>query len=442
MYIDVNEIIDIAPADMDMAEYVIADRFELRDSDVTDDYCRKMMDFLGVEVKLNTRFMTKYIKLPDWTDYDYFEDDDLKTLANLISAKCFVYTKKGEDISAKVPTDTRVKNLLAPLWKYYGYDPLVDYFDSLRDTWDGKKRLETHLKDCLRTTTLNDYHNELSQKMILSLVMKQYRPNINFPYNVVIIGDQGKGKSSYSSYLLPLEKNGDYNECYQDSLDFSLKGKDFTEAREGMAVCEIQEMTGASKTDVSNIKSKSSTKAARMRRAYGRNTQKIPYKDIIFCTVNDAGEGTIPPDPTGYRRWAPVYAGLVTPQEIGRYWKYNREQLYAEALIEADKIINDNQGVPIFMNLSEEQNIERETLAQSNSFNMYQEIDSWIESRIQKSGNKTISVMEDIIPADNEDGYSAYKKMNSPSARMIGLRLRDLGYVKKRIGTAWVWYPK
>jgi hypothetical protein len=78
------------------------------------------------------------------------------------------------------------------------YHPIKQYLDLLK--WDGKRRLNTWTARVFGVKPTR-YHATVGRKFLLSMVARIYRPGCKVDYMMVLIGEQGKLKSSVAAIL-------------------------------------------------------------------------------------------------------------------------------------------------------------------------------------------------------------------------------------------------
>ena len=149
---------------------------------------------------------------------------------------------------------------------------------------------------------------------MLAALSRLYVPGTKFDHVLVIEGKQGIGKSTLVSTL------GKY--WYGDII-IDPTNKDTVDALRGKWIIEISEMECA-KREVTALKRFISCVSDRVRPAYARNTEDFPRQCVFVGTINpEIGRGYLK-DPTGNRRYWPVYVESVDfvrfREEIDQIW--------------------------------------------------------------------------------------------------------------------------
>lgn len=195
------------------------------------------------------------------------------------------------------------------------FHPVRDYLDALE--WDGEERLETLLIDYLGAED-NDYVKAVTRKSFMAAVARIFRPGVKFDNVLVLVGQEGVGKSEILFRL-----GGDW---FNDSLT-TVHGKEAYEQLQGAWLIEMAELAGLKKAEVETVKHFISKRVDRYRVAYGRRTEDFPRQCVFFGTTNkmDFLKGQ-----NGDRRFWPVVVRVNEPvldlfkylnkDEVGKIW--------------------------------------------------------------------------------------------------------------------------
>lgn len=203
------------------------------------------------------------------------------------------------------------------------YHPIKEYLEKLPE-WDGVPRVDTLLIDYLGADD-NEYVRAVTRKELCAAVTRIFKPGIKFDTLLVLVGDQGIGKSTLIARL--------GMEWFSDSLTLSdiNDGKAGAEKLQGVWIMEIGEMAGMRKAEQEKLKAFFGRQDDKYRAAFGRRVQSHPRQSILFGTTN-ADSGFLR-DITGNRRYWPVNVpgtGKMKP------WDLNQEtvdQIWAETLV-------------------------------------------------------------------------------------------------------------
>ena len=199
------------------------------------------------------------------------------------------------------------------------FHPVRDYLNSA--VWDGEERIESLLIDYLGAED-SEYVKAVTRKMLVAAVSRIFRPGCKFDYVLVLVGDQGKGKSTIIKKL-----GGNW---YSDSFG-TVQGKEAFEQIQGVWLLEMAELAGLKKAEMETIKHFISKGEDRYRVAYGRRIDNFPRQCVFFATTNNKD---FLRDPTGNRRFWPVNIDESSPAKsvFKDLDQYEVDQIWAEAV--------------------------------------------------------------------------------------------------------------
>lgn len=192
------------------------------------------------------------------------------------------------------------------------YHPIRDYLTGLE--WDGVERLDTLFIDNLGVAD-NLYTRAVTRKSLVAAVARVMEPGIKFDYMTVMIGAQGKGKSSL---LHDLGK-----EWFSDTLD-SITGKEAYIQIQGVWLLEMAELSGIKRAQVEAVKNFISKREDRFRVPFSKHTASFRRQSVFFGSTNEHDFLT---DPTGNRRFWPL---LVSKKYVPG--TINADPIWAEAV--------------------------------------------------------------------------------------------------------------
>lgn len=223
-----------------------------------------------------------------------------------------------EPFFGKVPKND-VLDAVAACASDQAYHPVRDYLNSL--AWDGAERLDTLFVDYLGAED-SPYTRAVTRKAFTAAVARVMRPGCKFDTMLVLIGGQGRHKSTI------LAKMG--GEWFSDSLR-TFGDKDSMETIQGTWVNEVAEMQAMSKADVDAVKMFLSKTNDYYRAAYGRYTADRARQCVFFGTTNSRDCLV---DPTGNRRFLPVDIDQrARTKNVFGDLDRERDQIWAEAVV-------------------------------------------------------------------------------------------------------------
>ena len=169
-----------------------------------------------------------------------------------------------------------------------------------RVKWDGLPRVEKFLIEWLKCDD-TPYNRECSRLLFAGGINRAFVPGSKFVDVIVLVGNQGGGKSTFCQWLALLP------ELYSSVK--TINGQKGLEAIQGKWICEIEELLATLANDQSGTKSEENAKAFLStasdfyRKPYDRRPTDNPRHCIFVGTTN---RNEFLTDKTGNRRWYPV----------------------------------------------------------------------------------------------------------------------------------------
>lgn len=239
-----------------------------------------------------------------WTDADQ------AAVAATFQANYGIYNARMLEDAIKIYFDNTREN------------PLTDIINGLR--WDGVHRIEAFLHYVTKCED-NEYTREVSRLIFAGGIHRAYEPGCKFDDMVVLVGNQGKGKSTLCRWLA-LEDD------YFREIK-SVTGKESVEALRGCWIGEMSELMAMTKIkEMEAVKAFITSQEDSYRTPYSRYPEVIPRRCIFIGTTNNQQFLT---DKTGNRRFYPVMCNLdgydvfQNEKEVKEYIR----QCWAEALV-------------------------------------------------------------------------------------------------------------
>jgi len=198
------------------------------------------------------------------------------------------------------------------------YHPVKNYLNACE--WDGEERLDT-LFVRLFGAEDNDYTRAITRKAFTAGVARIYNEGCKFDFITVILGEQGKQKTTAISLM--------GGQWFSNSL-LTMEGVKGMESIQGAWLIELGELAGLRKAEVEEVKHFVSKEVDIFRVAYGKRNEHFPRRCVFFGTSNS---NTPLRDTTGNRRFWIVNTfgrtGEITPRKY--LTKVMVAQLWAEA---------------------------------------------------------------------------------------------------------------
>lgn len=249
---------------------------------------------------------------PPWNPFERVQYENGRPFTDADAANLRNYFQKHWKVNAPKALD----DALTSVSDANAFNPVREYLDSL--TWDGIERLDTLLVRFMRAQD-TPFTRAATRKWFTGAVKRIYEPGCKFDSMLVLIGEQGVGKSR-----LPLIMSRGW---FTDSLPSMSGDKSSFEALSGKWIVEVAELAAAKKSEQESIKNFVSKQTDSYRQAYAHYTQDYPRQCVFFGTTNDPEPLH---DPTGARRfWTIEVEGFERGVLTGL--EEERDQLWAEA---------------------------------------------------------------------------------------------------------------
>lgn len=183
------------------------------------------------------------------------------------------------------------------------FDSAIIWLESLQH--DGAKRCETFLSDHFGVAD-TPYHRAVSLYMWTAMAGRVLDPGCKCDMVPILVGDQGVGKSSMVSALVPsprLMVEVSFNEA-EDNLARKMRGK---------LIGEIAELKGLNSRDAESIKAFITRTHEKWIPKYREFESEYPRRLLFIGTTN---EESFLADPSGARRYLPVRVGTIDVNAI------------------------------------------------------------------------------------------------------------------------------
>lgn len=223
-----------------------------------------------------------------WREWNNADDSNLRSY---IESK---YHLKSADKVMDALTNVAVK---------FPVNPVRNMLENCFELWDGNKHVENLLPSMLGCEK-TDYTTEVMKVFMLGAVARAFHPGCKFDYMLVLVGPQGKGKSSFLRYLA-------LNDAWYNDNFSTLDSSRAVENLRGMWIVELAELQATRRAkDVETIKSFVTSRIDTYRAPYGRRTEQRPRMCVLAGTSNPVDFLT---DKTGNRRFLPITCFVNKP---------------------------------------------------------------------------------------------------------------------------------
>lgn len=220
--------------------------------------------------------------------HHYITDSDLANIENHIER---VYKISAGDVKLnKAMLIESNKNKI---------HPVKSYLSGLK--WDGVKRVEEMFVYYFGAED-NEYTRDVARKVMTAAVARIFNPGCKFDNIVVLVGEEGMGKSTFWSNLAGAWFSDTFN------LGMLNAGVRAYEQLRGVWIIEIGELAGMAKAEVERVKNFVSASVDRYRAAFGRMTDVVKRCNIFVASVNTFD---FLKSQDGNRRFWPVPVGVT-----------------------------------------------------------------------------------------------------------------------------------
>lgn len=203
-------------------------------------------------------------------------------------------------------TEIKTKGIdaISNVCSFNRYHPVREWLDSLE--WDGVPRVDTLLIEFMKADA-NEYSAEAIKLFMRGAIARTLEPGCKFDTMLVLVGDQGIGKSTFIRMLSHNATwyNGNFNTIEGDTAIEKLQGKWILEMGELLALKKAKEIEA--------VKSFITNQIDVIRPKFGRTTMDRPRVCVFAGTTNDIDFLS---DPTGNRRFLPVKSNLKKGEQI------------------------------------------------------------------------------------------------------------------------------
>ena len=220
-----------------------------------------------------------------WREWTNTDDSNLRS-----------YVEKNYGIKSS----DKIMDALANVCSKYTVNPIKAMLETCHDNWDGNKHVENLLPNMLGAEK-SEYTTAVMRLIMMGAVARVYHPGCKFDYMMVLVSDQGIGKSTFLRLLC-------INDAWFNDNFSTLDGDKAVEKLRGMWIVELAELQATKRTkDVETIKAFITSRVDTYRTPYARRTEQRPRMCILCGTSNPTDFLT---DRTGNRRFLPITCGL------------------------------------------------------------------------------------------------------------------------------------
>lgn len=281
-------------------------------------------------------------------------------------------------------SDERLRKILIANIQSKAINPPKEYLNSL--LWDGINRIDTLLIDYFGAED-TEYTRFVTRKWLCGAVARIFVPGIKFDYMLVLIGDQGVGKSTF------FKKIG--KSWFTDSIQ-DVEGNQAIEKTIGSWIIEFGELQAFSKAESNAIKRFISATEDKTRLAFERSTGYFKRQCVFAGTTNDE---EFLKDDTGNRRFWPVnFKGKKIRKILDSDdFENSIDQIWAEAVYRWKELKE-----PLFLNKEQEKLAEQQQATHMIKDDRQGLIEEYLEMRLPENWDK-LNICERRNFINNDD---------------------------------------
>lgn len=247
-----------------------------------------------------------------------------RPLVDADDAELRLYLEQVYDITGR----GQIQDGLTVVLRGNSYHPIKDYLDSLE--WDGVERLDTLYIDLFGADD-TEYTRAVTRKAHVAAVARIYRAGCKYDQVLVIVGDQGVGKST------SIARMG--GQWFSDSVT-TVTGKEALESIQGSWLIELGELASLRKAEVDAVKHFVAKSEDRFRVAYGKRLEYFPRRCVFFGTTN---EEDFLRDATGNRRFWVI--NILGRRGLVDVWDYLDDETVGQLWAEAKELYEEGESL-------------------------------------------------------------------------------------------------
>lgn len=248
-----------------------------------------------------------------WSRFEHIVVYDGKPLRDIDLSKIAIWMDDVYGVRGAADNLHRAVNLVA---EAHAFHPVCDWLNGL--SWDEQPRLDLLLPTYFGAAD-TPLHRRFSSCWLIGACARVLDPGCQLDTMLVLIGEQGVGKSRACEALVPVRS-------WFGDTPFDIGNKDAFINLHGKWFYEMPEGESLRKASDEAAKAFITSRVDRYRAPFGRLAEDHP-RQIAFVATGNLDE--VLRDPTGARRYWPVRVGAPDLAALRR----DRDQLFAEALV-------------------------------------------------------------------------------------------------------------
>lgn len=269
-----------------------------------------------------------------WREWDNTDDTNLKS---------YIEDKYG------LKNGEKTMDALNNVIHKHPANPVKEMLEKAHEGWDGNKHIENLLPRFVGAEK-TDYNTAVMRLFMMGAVSRIYKPGCKFDYMMVLVGEQGKFKSSFLRLLAT-------NDLWCHDNFNSLEGDKAFEKLRGKWIVELAELQATKRAkDVESIKAFITSTTDTYRAPYARRSEDHPRMCVLAGTSNPVDFLT---DRTGNRRFLPITCSIhetANPLEDIEASRAEILQAWGEIM---DEYLRAGGNVPLVLNKEQTETAKR-----------------------------------------------------------------------------------
>lgn len=310
----------------------------------------------------------------------------------------------------KFRSENDLRNALELAMRANAFHPVREYLNGL--LWDGKQRVGDVFIRHMGAADTN-INRTMTRKWFAAAVARVMRPGCKFDACLVLMGDQGAGKSSFADVL----SKGWFNDS-----EVNMQSKDGYASLHGNWIIELAELASVKRAEVESVKTFISKREDTYRPAYMKHTATFKRQNVFFATTNEL---EFLRDRTGNRRWWVI--------DVDR--RVNRDDLEAEVdQLWAEAVQIYKSGEKLWLDEEEEAELNEVQDIHKVQDELEGQVDAYLDTLLPENWyDLTPEARRDFIHGDSLIDPSVCT-MQRKAVSLTEIRIELLGEDRRRSG--------
>lgn len=287
------------------------------------------------------------------------------------------------------------------------FDSAITWLNEVAPAWDSKPRISAFLQRYFGAQD-TPYVRAASEYLWSALVGRILFPGIKADMVIVLVGEQGTGKSTGVAAICP-------NIDFFTEISFNEKDDDLSRKMRGHLVGEIGELRGLHTKELESIKAFVTRTREKWIPKFKEFTASYARRIVFIGTTNEA---KFLADSTGNRRWVPITVGTVDVVGIRndclQLWAEARDTYsgvkYAEVESLLSKVHDDHTIMEPWVDI----------------------VEAWLQGTCQPQGVRMVNGYREVVTTSEilKDALGLQPDaMNRKNEMRAAITLKQIGYI-------------